>query len=97
MSLCNVIYKVISKVLVAHMKPLSGKLIDPSQSTFVSNRLIIDNIIIAVDDFHWLKQGLGGRQNQMFSIKANMSKAYDRVKRQYLGSILEKDEVSLSF
>lgn len=51
-SLCNVIYKAISKVLVNMIKSILQGLIDESQSAFVSNRLITNNIIVATKDFH---------------------------------------------
>lgn len=37
-SLCNVIYKVISKLLVAKLRPHLNKIISPSQSAFIPNR-----------------------------------------------------------
>ena len=42
-SLCNVVYKVISKILVSRIRPLLPKLISPSQSVFILNRWIIEN------------------------------------------------------
>ena len=37
-SLCNVVYKIISKLLVEKLKPLLDKLISPTQSAFIPNR-----------------------------------------------------------
>ena len=45
--LCNVSYKVISKVLSSRLKKLLSELISETQSAFVAERLIIDNILIA--------------------------------------------------
>lgn len=53
-SLCNVIYKILSKVLVNNIKPILDKVIGETQSTFVSHCLIVDNILIASEVFHWM-------------------------------------------
>ena len=45
-SLCNFMYKVISKVMVNRLKPLLEEIITENQSTFVSRRQIHDNIMI---------------------------------------------------
>ena len=44
-SLCNVIYKIISKVIVNQLKPLLLGLISLEQSGFVEGRQILDGII----------------------------------------------------
>lgn len=50
-SLCNFVYMAIYKVLVNLMKPYLNDPIDLAQSSFVSDRLITDNIIIATEGF----------------------------------------------
>ena len=45
-SLCNVCYKVISKILVSRLGPLLKKLIDPTQVVFIPDRDIAKNIIL---------------------------------------------------
>ena len=44
--LCNVIYKIISKLMVNRLKPFMDTFITPFQNAFISGRRIIDNIII---------------------------------------------------
>ena len=45
-ALCNVIYKVITKLLAKRVKPLLTKLICPTQNAFVPGRSIQDNSVL---------------------------------------------------
>lgn len=76
-SLCNVIYKIISKILTERLKKLSPKIISPYQLAFVPGRLIQDNYIVAAEVFNGMnhKRGKGG----WIAVKADMEKAYYRV------------------
>ena len=53
-SLCNVGYKIILKVLSQRLKIYLPLLISETQSAFVAGRLISDNILIAQKMFHGL-------------------------------------------
>jgi hypothetical protein len=46
-SLCNTIYKIVTKAIVARIRPLLSNLISPFQAAFVPGRRGIDNVIIA--------------------------------------------------
>lgn len=54
-SLCTVIYKIITKFLPNYLKPLPPKLILQNQSSFDARRNITDNIIIAQEIFHSMR------------------------------------------
>ena len=46
-SLCNTVYKIISRILVNRIRPLLPRLISPMQAAFLQGRRGADNIIIA--------------------------------------------------
>ena len=54
-SLCNVGYKIISKVLCQRLKICLPQLISETQSAFVEGSLISINILIAKEMFHGLR------------------------------------------
>lgn len=61
-SLCNFLYKVVSKVLVDRLKSYLPDIISQEQSTFISGRLIQDNIVVAHEVFHFLKRKKRGQK-----------------------------------
>jgi hypothetical protein len=78
-SLCNVIYKIISKVVANRLKKVLLNIISPYQSAFILGRLITDNILVAYETLHTMHPKIYGKSSFMV-VKIDMSKAYDRVK-----------------
>lgn len=73
-SLCNVVYKLISKIMTERLKLVVSKLISPYQLAFVPGRLLQDNYIIAAKVFNGMNHKrviVGGWHD--------MEKACDRV------------------
>ena len=77
-SLYNVLYKIFSKVLANRLKRILPQIITKHQSAFTKNRLISDNIMVAFESLHIMKQHKSSNDGYM-ALKLDLSKAYDRV------------------
>ena len=75
-SFCNVLYKIISKLMANRLKLVLPKFIEPNQSAFVKDRLLMENVLLAselVKSYH--KSTVSARS----AIQIDISKAFDTV------------------
>lgn len=58
-SLCNTMYKIITKIIVAHIRPLLLDLVSLFQTAFVPGRKGMDNVIIVQEIIHTISRKKG--------------------------------------
>lgn len=58
---CNVLYKVVTKVITNWLKLVLDKCMWDNQSTFVSERSILDNVMTTIEIVHYMKTKTKGK------------------------------------
>lgn len=86
-SLCNFVYKVISKILVTNQRPILDKIISPCQSAFIPGRWITENQVIAHELLHSFK--MRKVKSGFMALKIDLQKAYDRFNWNFIHAILK--------
>ncbi|KAL2247317.1 UNVERIFIED_CONTAM: hypothetical protein Sindi_2584000 [Sesamum indicum] len=80
-SCCNVLYKIIAKLIVKRLSVVLDKVISPCQAAFVPGRSIGDNIMLAQELFSGYNQS---RLPHRCTSKVDIRKAYDSVEWDFL-------------
>ena len=87
-SLCNIVYKIVTKVIVARLRPYLDKLISPLQAAFVPGRKGIDNAIIAQEVIHSINKKKG--KVGYMALKIDLEKVYDKLEWSFIKDMLVK-------
>jgi hypothetical protein len=87
-SLCNVIYKSISKCIANRLKPHLPDYIHPSQQAFIEGRRISDNIIVAQEISHSFQ--LVRWKHKAFMFKIDLAKAFNRLEWNFIAAALAR-------
>lgn len=82
------VYKLISKVLAHRLKGFLSEITSVNQSAFTLGTLITDNILVAFEMFHFMKNSVS--ETGSMALKLDMAKAYDRVEWGFLNAVMVK-------
>uniref|UniRef100_A0A803QR09 Reverse transcriptase domain-containing protein n=1 Tax=Cannabis sativa TaxID=3483 RepID=A0A803QR09_CANSA len=94
-ALCNVAYKVISKIIATRLRSIISKIISPNQAAFVKGRCIAENTMIAREIVHSLSIKKGKRRYML--IKLDMDKAYEKMSWEFMLAVLNQLGFSHTF
>ena len=85
-SLCNMVYQIVSKVIVARLRPLLDQVISTFQIAFVSGRRVTDNAILVQELIHTVSRKKG--KVGYMAIKIDLKKAYDKLEWSFIREML---------
>lgn len=86
LSLCNIVYKLVSKVIVSRLKGAWSSLISPYQASFISGRQALDNMVLRQEFVHSMRHTKARKGSVI--IKLDLEKAYDRLEWDFIESSL---------
>ena len=92
-SLCNLSYKIIAKIIANRLKSILPRVIPENQGGFIKGRKIQDNIILVQEAIHTSYQN----KEEGMVIKLDLSNAFDRVRHDFLFLVMEKMGFSTRF
>lgn len=75
MALCNVVVKLITKVIANRLKQLMNHLVGACQSIFIPSKQSVENLLIMQEAIHSMKNKKGKRG--CLAVKVDLERAYD--------------------
>lgn len=85
-ALCNIVYKIILKVMENRLKVVLYAVISPKKSGFSPNRSIYEGIIVAYEAIHSIRLA----KTKKMLVKLDIRKEYDEVNRSFLLKVLRR-------
>ena len=82
---CNIIYKIISKVVANKLEKVLNKVIGWLWSIFVGSRHILSNYIVAHEILHAFKKK---KKTKLLGLKLDIAKACDRIEWDFIKDAL---------
>lgn len=76
-SVCNTLYKLLTKIIVNKPKPFLHAMVHPAQSDFVPSRRATDNYITTQELIHYINRRKG--KTNLMAAKINLDKAHDKL------------------
>jgi hypothetical protein len=83
--LLNVSFKIFTKVITNRLAGVAQRVIQPTQSTFLPGRNIMEGVLILPETIHELHR----RKKSAVILKIDFEKAYDKVKWPFVKQVLE--------
>lgn len=83
-TLLNVSYKILVKLVARRLKKILPKIVSSTQTRFVKGRYILENLVTCWESLHWAKES---RQSGAMLL-INVEKAYDRIEWDYIIKML---------
>ena len=87
-SLCNTIYKLITKIMVNRLCPYLYQIVGPHQSSFLPGKGTTDNAIILQEAIHSMWKSKRKKGDMVFEI--DLEKAYDHINWDFLEFCLKR-------
>lgn len=87
--LCNVLLRILSKVMANRLKKCLGSIISDKQSAFLEGRLLTDHALITFEINHFMKRKTQGKKG-VVGLKIDISKAYDRLEWSFIRNVMLK-------
>ncbi|XP_043697111.1 uncharacterized protein LOC122647869, partial [Telopea speciosissima] len=84
-ALCNLLYKIITKILSNRIQHVIGSVVSHNQSAFIKGRSIVDNILVCHDIVRGIEQKAA---NPTAVLKVDLHKAYDSLSRKFLFDVM---------